>query len=334
MKPVTLKDLSKYLLLSTSTVSRALSGDKNIRKETRDLVLDAAQKLGYKPNLIAKNLKLGRSFSIGVIVPEMITPFAAKVIEGIQQTAVLKGYRVMVAQSSEDPEIERKNLLMMKEFHVDGIIMSMCHKTHNIDLCVEFQESGIPIVLYDRIAPSLKVPKVIVNDYEGAKAIVEHLIENGRKNIVYLQAPDYIYNAIERLRGYQDALYKFDLKFDSKLLIKTKLTFEGGMKAVKKLLKRNIEFDAIFAFTDTMAIGAMNYLREQDISVPKDVAIAGFSGTELSTIVYPKLTTVEQPLHEMGVEAANLIIQQLERNLKTEKIVVFDTKLKIRDSTC
>lgn len=333
MKPVTLKDLSKYLLLSTSTVSRALSGDKNIRKETRDLVLDAAQKLGYKPNLIAKNLKLGRSFSIGVIVPEMVTPFAAKVIEGIQQTAVLKGYRVMVAQSSEDPEIERKNLLMMKEFHVDGIIMSMCHKTHNIDLCVEFQESGIPIVLYDRIAPSLKVPKVIVNDYEGAKAIVKHLIESGRKNIVYLQAPDYIYNATERLRGYQDALYQFDLKFDSKLLIKTKLTFEGGMKAVKKLLKRNIEFDAVFAFTDTMAIGAMNYLREQDINVPKDVAIAGFSGTELSTIVYPKLTTVEQPLHDMGIEAANLIIQQLEKNLKTEKIVVFDTKLKIRDST-
>lgn len=333
MNPVTLKDLSKHLLLSTSTVSRALSGDKNVRKETREIVLEAAEKLGYKPNLFAKNLKSGKSFSIGVIVPEMITPFAAEVIEGIQQTVATKGYRVIVAQSSEDPELERKNLQMMKQFYVDGIIMSICHKTHNLDLCKEFQKNNIPVVLYDRIAPSLKTSKVIVNDYDEAKKIVEHLITTGRKNIVHLQAPDYIYNSTERSRAYKDTLNKFGIANNSSLLIKTGLTIEDGMNAAKKLLKDKVQFDAIFAFTDTMAIGAMNYLREQNIDIPKDVAIAGFSGTTLSKIVYPQLTTVEQPLNEMGVKAAQLIINYLEENIKIEKTIVLDAKIQYRAST-
>jgi DNA-binding LacI/PurR family transcriptional regulator len=333
MKPVTLKDLSKHLLLSTSTVSRALANDKNIRKETREVVLAAAQEFGYQPNPTALNLKTGRSNSIGVIVPEMITPFASQVLEGIQEILAPKGYRIIIAQSGEDPETERRNLLMMEQFRVDGLIICITHQNYNNEVLNQLQQNGMRMVFYDRIPGNLEVSKVIVNDYIKSQLMVEHLIRSGRKRIVHLQAPDYIFNAVERARGYNDALEKFQIAKDPNLVIKTGLTFEDGHAAAEDLLKANINFDSIFAFTDTLAIGAMNYLREQNIKIPEDVAIASFSGTKLSTIVYPPLTTVEQPLNEMGRAAAELIVEKISDDYRPERTITLDAVLKFRAST-
>lgn len=333
MKQLTLKDLAKQLLLSTSTVSRALANDKNVRRETREQVQEAAQRLGYKPNRTARNLKSGRSYTIGVIVPEMVTPFASTVLEGIQHAVAATGYHIIIAQSSEDPTVERSNLMMMQQALVDGIIISASHQTHNLDLCREFQQSGIPLVFYDRIIPQLNAPSVTVNDYAKSMLMMEHLIDMGRKRIVHLQAPDYIYNAGERSRAYRAALAKFGITFDPALLIQTGLTFEDGRNAAAQLVDAKQGFDAIFAFTDTLAIGAMNYLREQGLRIPQDVAIASFSGTALSTIVYPQLTTVEQPLYDMGTEAAKLLLGLIVGEEPSENKVVLDATLQYRGST-
>lgn len=333
MKQVTLKDLSNYLLLSTSTISRALAGNKNIRRETRETVEEAARKLGYRPNPLAQNLKLGRSKSIGVIVPEMTTPFSSGVIDGIQKTFEADGYRVIIAQSAEDPETERRNLLLMEQFHVDGIIISLCHKTRNLDICREFLEKGIPLVQYDRIAPELPAPKVIVDDYAHSVALMEHLIRSGRKKIVHLQGPDHIHNSSERCKAYRDSLQRSGISFHPSFIIETGLAFDDGMLATRELLKRKIAFDAIFAFTDTIAIGAMNYLQENGVRVPDDVAVASFSGTVLSTIVHPQLTTVDQPLEEIGRRAAELIIRQLKKKNLTDETVRLNAELKLRAST-
>lgn len=333
MKQPTLRDVAKHLLLSTSTVSRALSNDKNVRKETREHVQQVAQRMGYRPNPIARNLKSGRSHTIGVIVPEMVTPFAASVLEGIHQAVVGAGYHIIIAQSGEDPAVERKNILMMQQALVDGIIISVCHQSHNLDLYREFQRKGIPLVLYDRIAPGLEAPSVTVNDYSNAVLMMEHLIHSGRQKIVHLKAPDYIYNAGERARAYRDTLVENGMAFDAALLIETGLTFEDGRYAAAELLDAKISFDAIFAFTDTIAIGAMNYLRERGFAIPQDVAIASFSGTALSTIVYPQLTTVEQPLHEMGAKAAELLLRQIKCQDMTESSVILDAALRFRGSS-
>ncbi|WP_166335881.1 LacI family DNA-binding transcriptional regulator [Sphingobacterium chungjuense] len=333
MKQPTLKDLAKHLLLSTSTVSRALTNDKNVRRETREQVQEAAQRLGYKPNRVARNLKSGRSYTIGVIVPEMVTPFASSVLEGIQDAIADDGYHVIIAQSGEDPKIERKNLMMMQQALVDGVIISACHQTYNLDLCREFQYNGIPLVFYDRILSGLDAPRVMVNDYTKSMLMMEHLIHLGRKKIVHLQAPDYIYNSVERSRAYRDAHTKFGLNFDPALLVRAGLTFEDGRNAAARLLIAEKSFDAIFAFTDTLAIGAMNYLREKGLRIPQDVAIASFSGTALSTIVHPQLTTVEQPLHEMGVKAANLLLRLIDGVELIENRIVLDATLQYRGST-
>ena len=172
MKQPTLKDLAKHLLLSTSTVSRALTNDKNVRRETREQVQEAAERLGYRPNRVARNLKSGRSYTIGVIVPEMVTPFASSVLEGIQETVADLGYHVIVAQSGEDPQIERKNFLLMQQASVDGIIISAFHQSFNREICRELQLTGIPLVFYHRIIPHLDPPNVTVNHYRFDERLV------------------------------------------------------------------------------------------------------------------------------------------------------------------
>lgn len=333
MKHVTIKDIANHLTLSVSTVSRALTDDKNIRRETKEKVLAAAKALGYRPNPVATNLKYGRTNTVGVIVPEMVTPFASQVIEGIQKVLYAKGLKVIIAQSDENPQREKENLQLMESFMVDGIIICLCHHAENRALYTRLQEEGIPMIFFDRIPEDKDASKVIVDDYAKSFFMMEHLIRSGRRCIAHLQAPSYIYNSVERFRGYKDALSKFRIPYDDSLVIKTGMTIDDGRRAAEQLIRANTSFDALFAFTDTLAIGAMNYLREQGISIPEEVSVASFSGTILSTIVYPQLTTVEQPLEEMGEAAARLMLEKINDPSAANRTIVLDAKIRVRGST-
>lgn len=333
MKHVTIKDIAQHLSISVSTVSRALVDDKNIRKETKEKVLETAKELGYKPNPVATNLKFGHTNTVGVIVPEMVTPFASEVINGIQEVLYANGIKVIIAESGEDAEKERENLQLMERFMVDGIIISLCSYKKNRDEYLRLQQAEMPMVFYDRIPHGLEVPQVIVDDYMKSFFLTERLIRSGRKRIVHLQGPDDVYNSIERFRGYKDALAKFKIPLDDDMLLKSGLTFEAGKRAADSLIEKGIAFDAIFAFTDTLAIGAMNRLREAGKKIPEEVAVASFSGTELSTIVYPPLTTVEPPLHQMGKNAAELILEKIKDPASPNRSIVLNAEIKMRTST-
>ena len=333
MKYITIKDIARHLSISVSTVSRALGDDKNIRKETKEKVIEAAKRLGYRPNPVAINLKYGHTNTVGVIVPEMVTPFASRVINGIQEVLHTKNIKVIIAESGGDPEKEKENLQLMEGFMVDGIIICLCSYKRNKEYS-RLQQAGMPMVFYDRIPYGLEVPQVIVDDYMKSFFLVESLIRSGRKQIVHIQGPDDIYNSIERVRGYKDALAKFGIPFDkNNMLIKTGMTFEEGKKAADILVERNIPFNAIFAFTETLAIGAMNRLRELGKKIPEEIAVASFSGTELSNIVYPKLTTVEPPLYQMGKKAAELILEKIKDPASPNHSIVLDAEIKMRAST-
>lgn len=333
MKHITIKDIAQHLSISVSTVSRALADDKNIRRETKEKVLEAAKQLGYKPNPVATNLKYGHTNTVGVIVPEMVTPFASRVINGIQEVLYANGIKVIIAESGEDPEKEKENLQLMERFMVDGIIISLCSYKRNREEYLRLQRAEMPMVFYDRIPHGLDVPQVTVDDYLKSFFLVEGLIRSGRKRIIHLQGPDDVYNAIERARGYRDALAKFHIPFDAEGMVKAGLTFEDGKRAADKLLEQGTAFDALFAFTDTLAIGAMNRLRERGKKIPEEVAVASFSGTELSTIVYPQLTTVEPPLFQMGRTAAELILEKIKNPSTPNRSVVLDAEIRMRAST-
>ena len=333
MKHVTIKDIARSLCISVSTVSRALTDDKNIRRETREAVLREAERLGYRRNPVAMNLKMGRTNTIGVIVPEMHTPYASQVVAGIQSVLYKNNQKVMIAESDENPDRERESLQMMEEFMVDGLIVSLCSYKHNIETYRHLANEGVAIVFYDRIPHGMDdMPQVMVDDNNDSYFMAEHLIRLGRRRIAYLYGPDDVYNAVERGRGYREAMEKFQI-YDPRLIVKTGMTFADGAAAVDSLVRQGIEFDAVYAFTDTLAIGAMNRLREIGRRIPEDVAVAGFSGTELSTIVFPQLTTVEPPLTEMGQRAAELVLEKVRNPEAENRKIVLRTEMKLRAST-
>lgn len=330
----TIKDIAKHLCVSTATVSRALSGDKNIRSETREMVLEAARKLGYRSNPVGRNLQSRRSNTVGVIIPEIVTPFFLRIIEGIQDVLYARNVKVIIAQSGEDSEKERENIRLMENFMVDGIIIGVCHKDKNRDEYRRLMDEGVPMVFFDRIPAGLEASKVIMDDYMKAFFLVEHLISSGRRRIAHIQAPAYMYSSTERFKGYREALEKFRLPFDPAYVIESQgMDFKAGEEAVKLLLDRNIGFDALFAFTDTVAVGGMNYLHKQHLSIPQDIAVASFSGTEISEIVRPSLTTVEQPRYKMGQVCAELILEQINEPSAPLRTVVLDAEIRMREST-
>ena len=232
-KRVTIKDIAKHLSLSVSTVSRALSNKGNISDKTKVTVIEAADKLGYKRNPQGSFFRQGITKTVGILVPEMVTPFAAQVVEGIQEVLNYHDYRTIIVQSNEDPKKERDNLLLMENFMVDGIIVCPCHLSVNNNEFTRLQNNGFPIVFYDRMPYKIDVTHVVVDDYASSFFLVEYLILKGRKKIVYIQGPDYIYNSFERRRGYLDALKKYKIKMQTSLIIKTGMTFDDGRQAAE-----------------------------------------------------------------------------------------------------
>ena len=184
MKHVTIKDIARSLCISVSTVSRALTDDKNIRRETREAVLREAERLGYRRNPVAMNLKMGRTNTIGVIVPEMHTPYASQVVAGIQSVLYKNNQKVMIAESDENPNRERESLQMMEEFMVDGLIVSICSYKHNVETYRRLAKEGVAIVFYDRIPHGMDdMPQVMVDDNNDSYFMAEHLIRLGRRRI-------------------------------------------------------------------------------------------------------------------------------------------------------
>lgn len=332
MRHITIKDIARELALSVSTVSRALADDKNIRRETKERVLAVAKRLGYKRNPVATNLKLGHSSTVGVIVPEMVTPFAAQVIEGIQHVLTPRQIKVILADSTEQPEKERENLAMMDDFMVDGLIVGLCSYLENRDVYGQLLQAGLPIVFYDRIPHGWDVSQVVVDDYLKAFFLTERILRSGRKHIVHIAGPAHIYNSIERERGYRDAMQKYGQADHIAVVQSQGMDFTHGAALAEELVAAGQPLDALFAFTDTLAIGAMNRLRELGVRVPQDVGVAGFSGTDISEIVHPRLTTVASPLFEMGCQAARLLLERINQPGIATRSIVLDAEIRMRES--
>lgn len=333
MKYITIKDIAKELQISKSTVSRALADDRNVSEETKQKVLCLAKELGYKRNEMAVNLRKKHTQTVGIIVPEMVTPFFLHVIISIQRVLNEKDFKVIITQSHEDAEAELYNLKLMESYRVDGIIMSICDRNKNLKEYIRIKELNIPIVFFDRVPDKIYANKVIVDDYKKSIFMMEHLIRSGRRRILHLAGPDRIPNTHERKRAYMDALAKFKIPFDPELLIDGENMRSEGERVIKDFLSRNIPFDAIFSFGETLAIGALNHLQSQGIRVPQDVSICGFSGTYLGTIVTPQLTAIQQPFIQMGETAAELIIEQIENPEASCRTVTLDAEIIIRQST-
>lgn len=329
---VTVKDIAKKLNLSVSTVSRALTKDPyNVSKETRQLVLETATTMGYRRNQFASNLRNCRTKIIGIVVPELITSYYVEFINRVQTLLYEKGYLVIISICDENPDLERRNLIMMQENNVEGILISACHNKKNIDIYQQLVDQGIPLVFFDRTIDDFPVPKVMIDDYMKSFFMVEYLIRSGKKRIIHLAGPPFIQNTQERINAYKDALEKFNVPFQC--IVDSGVNFEDGEKSMEDFMKKQIPFDAIFCFTEMAALGAKSFLQKLQYSIPQDVAICCVSGTVLSTLVYPTLTVVEQPVIKMAEKSVELLLEKLENPDAPNRKIVLEAKIIEREST-
>jgi LacI family transcriptional regulator len=338
MKNVTLKQIAEALNISITTVSKALKDYPDVSKETKKKVMDLAESLSYIPNPSAVNLRTQQTKIIGVIVPTTVHHFFATVVKGIIKAAKKKNYLVILMQTEEDTQQEKKSIDFLLSKGVDGILISLSNNTRDFSHLEKVKNHDIPLVLFDKISKITKCSKVVINDQKAAYDAVSYLIQKGYKRIAHFRGDLNPQVSIDRFLGYKKALIEHGIEFDPSLvyICNNNDDFNDGQKAAKKLIETHKDnVDALFAITDMVAIGALKYFNDNNIRIPDDIAIIGFSNWFMSSVITPSLTTVDQPGYEMGKKSFKLLYKEIKHKGKKipYKTVEMETRLIIRNST-
>lgn len=335
-KPITIKDIAEKLKISVSTVSRALKDNHEISAKTRKKVQDLAKQLGYKPNPLAVALKTHKSHTIGVIVPQIVSTFYATVVKTIEEVADGYGYNVLVTSSNENFEKEKKSVDTLLANRADGIIMALSHETKEFDHVKQIQDSGIPVVLFDRTTSSVEgVSRVVTDGVTAAFQAIQHLVSVGCKKIAILTGPEQIAIGGNRMEGYRKALEANHISVkENYIRYCSDFTVQAGKEATLKLLDTRERPDAIFGITDDLAIGAIEAIKEKGFNIPNDVAVVGFSNTKRSRYMNPTVSSINQFPEKIGKIAADLLFEQItnSRHAKIRKEVI-NCELIVRESS-
>ncbi|WP_147678309.1 LacI family DNA-binding transcriptional regulator [Algibacter pacificus] len=340
MKPVTLKDIAEQLNISITTVSKALKDYPDVSKKTKGLVKELAKTLNYKPNTFAVNLRMKESKTIGLVVPVIVHHFFSNIIKGIISQAEKKGYLVIILQSNESYELEKKQVDLLLSQRVDGILISLANGTADFSHLNGIIQQGKPLVMFDKIAKIIKCSKIIIDDRKAAYNATQHLIDIGCKRIAHFRGALLPQNSIDRFLGYKKALLDNNFPYDPSLVYICELgdnSFEEGKENARKLLKDHNDVDGIFINTDLVAIGAMTEFKKHGVKVPEDINIVGFSNWFMSSVISPTLTTIDQPGYKMGKTAFKQLYKEMKaiKNKKPlpSKIITLETALIKREST-
>lgn len=309
----TIRDIAKALNITASTVSRALNKHPGISEATRKAVEATAKKLQYRPNHIAAALRNGRSNIIGVLVPSADKSIFPSVIRGIEDEVNRVGYSVIVGQTYENSVRESKAIDIMLKTRVDGIIVSIAKDTKDHDHLSRIKAEGIPLILFDNTVSDLGVSIIKNDDFHGAYLATEHLILGGRKRIVHLIGPRTSEIYRERLRGFTVALSRYGLSPEPELLVDCPSDVQAGQSVVQELIDKGISFDAIFSSSDYAALGAIQQLKANNISVPGQVSIVGFGNAPFTSYLDPAISTVDQNGLQMGQCAARVFLEQIKQ---------------------
>ncbi len=340
MRPVTLKQIAEHLNLSISTVSKALKDYPDIGEETKAQIKELAKSLNYKPNTFAINLRTSESKTVGLIIPEIVHHFFSNVIKGIVSEAEKNGYLVIILQSNESFELEKKQIDLLLSHRVDGILISLANDTADYSHLNQILALDKPLVMFDKIAKLVNCSKIIINDRKAAYEATQHLIGIGCKRIAHFRGALLPLNSIDRFLGYRKALLDNDLPFDPSLVYLCECgdrSFEEGQKKAKQLLDDHNDIDGIFINTDLVAIGAITEFKKLGVRVPEDIKIVGFSNWFMSSVISPTLTTIDQPGFLMGETAFQQLFKEIEavkyNKKRKPEIIELETVLVKRRST-
>ena len=335
----TLKQIAKELNVSVSTVSKALNDSPEISEQTKVRIKEYAKLKNYKPNVIGLNLKNRKTKTIGVIIPNILNSFFAKVFSGIEKVADERGYNVIMCISNESLEKEAHTMEMLSNGTIDGFVLSIseeAQKLHNYTHFNSIINDGTPIVMFDRTTDEVECDKVIVDDFDSGQNATQHLIDLGCKNIALISSSNNLSVGKLRAEGYLKALKINNIEINEKIIIRTESESDHDLaEKIDELYSNNL-VDGVFALEENDSVAALKVGVKKGYKIPKDLKIIGFAdGILASRRLSPSLTTVSQHGIEIGEEAVRLLIDRLEskEEHKPFETVVIKTKLKEREST-
>lgn len=322
----TIKDVAKNAGVSVKTASRVINNFPNVRPQTKKKVLEAAKKLGYRPNALAKSLRIQRSYTIGVIISDIANNFFGTVMKGIENVAISKNYNIIFANSDENIQKEKMYCKLFIEKQVEGIIIIPAPGSQSY---LNDYVKDIPIVFVDREPKDFEGPVVKVDNEDGAYKLTKHLVaDHGYQKVTFLATDLNINPVSERFQGYKKAVEEYGLE----LIIKDgNRTVEDGYMATEAMLKNNRP-QAIFACNHVMALGAIKAVKKYFLEIPRDIAVVGFDDFESAEVFRPYLTVVSQTPYEMGKYAAEILFKQIENDSKDNRKIIMPVELKNRES--
>lgn len=332
---ITIIDIAKRLGISKSTVSRALTNNPNVSPATRKAVLEVAKELDYQPNMLALGLIKKETRMLGVIIPDIQKPFFAAIVSGIQHVVGRMGYRTIIAQSDESPQVEKENIQALMLSRVDGFLICHTRDTRNFDQIKMLYQKGFPLVSFARICPGLPIAKVVEDDFNGLYTTTQHLIQSGRKRIALLAGPKHLQASTLRKQGYTEALLQHGIPFDDELVAHTRFTPENLTAALDRWLALPVIPDGICTIYDAGAIQVIQLLKSRGLRVPHDIAVTGFGNDPAAGLVEPGLTTFEQKPYEIGLLAGKKMLDILKRKFTHElpETTISPGKLVVRSSS-
>lgn len=334
-KKTTIYDIAERLNLTAATVSRALNNNQKISEKTRTLVQETALEMNYEQNTLAKALKSGKSFNVGVIVPRMDSSFFGSVIRGIEDELYPQGYHVIVCQTHDQENLEKRNINSLLNAQVDGILMSISNSKTKDKTFHKISQKNVPLIFFDRKRDIDEVSSVTIDDFKGAYEATKHLIDQGCKRIAHLSNDRSIEIFKNRYLGYKQALIDHGLEFDESLVIETQSRVEEGRKTTNLLLSMERKPDAIFSTSDFTALGAIQEIKAHGLKIPDDICVVGFSNEPFTRFMELSITSVDQSPIEMGRRAAQVFLEEVnkDKNEKTQKQIVLSPELIVRKSS-
>ncbi|MGD7045713.1 LacI family DNA-binding transcriptional regulator [Jeotgalibacillus proteolyticus] len=320
----TIKQVAHEAGVSVATVSRVLNDKGYVHQDTRKAVLKAIEDLDYNPNSVARSLFKKTSNTIGLLIPDITNPFFPQLVRAVEDVMYPKGYTTILFNSDENIQHELDYLKGMTSKYIDGfIIVSNTLKWEHL------APLNVPVVALDRHIDN-KIASVTIDNYESSRRALEFLVDRGCKRIAHLAGPSHVFTSGERRRAYQDFMNEEGL--DS-IIQQGAYELQSGMLNTMQLLTKDKQIDAIFAGNDVMAIGALKAAAKLGIKVPKELSVMGFDGVEWGTAVTPELTTMQQPIYQIGKKAAEMLLKRLENPKVSAEHVRLNAELTIRQST-
>lgn len=324
-----MSDVAEQAGVSVTTVSHVINNTRPVSAERRDRVLAAMNELGYQPNRLARSLRRGQTFTIGMIVPDNANPYFAEMARNIEETAYRNQYSLILCNSEGDLEREKFYINVLLEKQVDGLVLVAAGSSTDNFASVKMP----PMVVVDRDLPHLNADAVLTDNAQGGRLATQHLLDLGHRRIACITGASDVTPTAERATGYRETLAAAGLTVDEALVIKGDFHYASGYEAAKRLLSGPNPPTAIFACNDLMAVGAIRAGIELGLRLPADLSIVGFDDVQLASYTNPPLTTVAQPKHDMGILAVSLLLERMADPTLAPRRRWLGTELVVRGST-